>query len=89
VTGMTQAAVAAALTAANLTVGTIAQQTSNTVASGNVVGQDQPKGSSLAQGSPVNLVISLGPLIVAVPQSGEADSDRGEHRLQGSETHSN
>jgi beta-lactam-binding protein with PASTA domain len=67
VEGLTQAAATAAVTAANLTVGTITQQTSNTVASGNVVSQDQPSGSSVAQGSPVNLVISSGPEMVAVP----------------------
>jgi beta-lactam-binding protein with PASTA domain len=67
VEGLTQDAATAAVTAANLTVGTITQQTSNTVASGNVVSQDQPRGSSVAQGSPVNLVISSGPEMVAVP----------------------
>jgi beta-lactam-binding protein with PASTA domain len=67
VEGLTQAAATAAVTAANLTVGTITQQTNNTVASGNVVSQDQPSGSSVAQGSPVNLVISSGPEMVAVP----------------------
>jgi beta-lactam-binding protein with PASTA domain len=67
VEGLTQAAATAAVTAANLTAGTITQQTSNTVASGNVVSQDQPSGSSVAQGSPVNLVISSGPEMVAVP----------------------
>jgi beta-lactam-binding protein with PASTA domain len=38
----------AAATAANLTVGVITQQTSNTVASDNVVSQDQPSGFSVA-----------------------------------------
>ena len=47
--------------------GTITQQTSNTVASGNVISQDQPSESSVAQGSPVNLVISSGPEMVVVP----------------------
>ena len=67
VEGLTQAAATAAVTATNLTVGTITQQTSNTVVSGNVISQDQPSGSSVAQGSPVNLVISSGPETVAVP----------------------
>jgi beta-lactam-binding protein with PASTA domain len=67
VEGLTQAAAIAAVTATNLTVGTITQQTSNTVISGNVVSQDQPSGSSVAQGSPVNLVISSGPELVSVP----------------------
>jgi eukaryotic-like serine/threonine-protein kinase len=52
VKGLNQAAATAAVTAADLTVGTIIQQTSNTVVSGNVVSQDQPSGSSVAQGSP-------------------------------------
>ena len=65
--GLTQAAALATVTAANLTVGTITQQTSNTVASGNVISQDQPSGSSVAEGSPVNLVISSGPEMVVVP----------------------
>jgi beta-lactam-binding protein with PASTA domain len=67
VEGLTQAAATAAVTATNLTVGTITQQTSNTVVSGNVVSQDQPSGSSVAQGSAINLVISSGPEMVAVP----------------------
>jgi beta-lactam-binding protein with PASTA domain len=67
VEGLTRAAATAAITGANLTVGAITQQSSNTVASGNVVSQDQPSGSSVAEGSPVNLVISSGPEMVAVP----------------------
>jgi beta-lactam-binding protein with PASTA domain len=67
VEGLTQAAAIAAVTGANLTVGTITQQTSNTVVTGNVVSQNQPSGSSVAQDSPVNLVISSGPEMVAVP----------------------
>ena len=67
VEGLTQAAATAVVTTANLTVGTITQQTSNTVVRGNVVSQDQPSGSSVAQGSPMNLVISSGPEMVVVP----------------------
>jgi beta-lactam-binding protein with PASTA domain len=67
VKGLNQAAATAAITAANLTMGIITPQTSNTMASGNVLSQDQPSGSSVAQGSPVNLVISSGPEMVAVP----------------------
>jgi beta-lactam-binding protein with PASTA domain len=67
VEGMTQAAATKAITGASLMVGTVAQQASNTVVTGNVIGQDPAKGSSLAQGSPVNLVISSGPQIVNVP----------------------
>jgi serine/threonine-protein kinase len=60
VEGLTQDAAATAIRAAKLTVGAITQQTSNTVVIGNVIGQDPASGSSVAQGSPVNLVISSG-----------------------------
>ena len=47
--------------------GAVTQQTSNTVAAGNVISQDPASGSSSAEGSPVNLVISSGPQMVTVP----------------------
>jgi len=56
--GLTQAAATTAITGAKLAVGTLTQQTSNTVATGNVISQDPASGSSVAQGSPVNLVVS-------------------------------
>src|SRR6202790_4048924 len=61
VEGLTQAAATAAITAAKLTVGTVTQQSSNTVAIGKVISQDPAGASSAAQGFPVNLVISSGP----------------------------
>jgi beta-lactam-binding protein with PASTA domain len=67
VEGLTQAAATAAITAAKLTVGTVTQQSSNTVATGNVISQDPASANSVAQGSPVNLVISSGPQMVTVP----------------------
>ena len=67
VEGLTQDAATTAITAAKLTVGTVTQQTSNTVAAGNVISQDPASGNSVAQGSPVNLVISSGPQMVTVP----------------------
>src|SRR6202011_5379022 len=67
VEGLTQAAATAAIAAAKLMVGTVTQQISNTVATGNVISQDPASGSSVAQGSPVNLVISSGPQMVTVP----------------------
>jgi beta-lactam-binding protein with PASTA domain len=39
-------------------VGTVTQQTSNTVATGKVISQEPASGGSVVQGSPVNLVIS-------------------------------
>jgi beta-lactam-binding protein with PASTA domain len=67
VEGLTQAAATAAITGGKLMVGTVTQQISNTVVAGNVISQDPANGSSLAQGSPVNLVISSGPQIATVP----------------------
>jgi beta-lactam-binding protein with PASTA domain len=67
VEGLTQDAATAALTAAKLKVGTITQQTSNTVATGNVISQDPASRSSMAQDSPVKLVISSGPQMMTVP----------------------
>ena len=67
VEGLTQAAATTTITGAKLIVGTFTQQSSNTVATGNVIGQDPASGSSLAQGSPINLVISSGPQMVTVP----------------------
>jgi beta-lactam-binding protein with PASTA domain len=67
VEGLTQDAATTAITAAKLTVGTVTQQSSNTVAAGKVISQDPASGSSVAQGSPVNLVISSGPQMVIVP----------------------
>ena len=58
VEGLTQAAAIAAITEAKLTVGTVTQQTSNTVAAGKVISQDPASGGSVVQSSPVNLVIS-------------------------------
>jgi len=60
VVGLTQAAATTAITEAKLTLGSVTQQNSNTVAAGNVISQDPASGSSAAEGSPVNLVISSG-----------------------------
>src|SRR6202022_4051811 len=67
VEGLTQAATTTAITGAKLTVGIVTQQSSNTVATGKVISQDPTSGSSVAQGSPMNLVISSGPQMVTVP----------------------
>jgi beta-lactam-binding protein with PASTA domain len=67
VEGLTLGAATTTITGSKLTMGTVTQQASNTVATGNVMSQDPGNGSSLAQGSPVNLVISSGPQIATVP----------------------
>src|SRR6202030_2804409 len=67
VEGLTQDAATTAITAAKLAVGTVIQQSSNTVATGKVISQDPASGSSSAQGSQVTLPISSGPQMVTVP----------------------
>ena len=61
VVGDTQAAAGAAITAAGLTAGTVTQQSSATVARGEVVSEIPAAGASVAQGSAVALIVSTGP----------------------------
>jgi beta-lactam-binding protein with PASTA domain len=67
VVGMTQAAASSAITAANLTVGTVTMQASSTVASGSVISENPVAGTIVSSGSAVNIVVSTGPGQVAVP----------------------
>ena len=60
VVGQTQAAATSALTSAGLTAGTVTQQSSTTVASGNVISESPAAGTSVASASAVNLVVSSG-----------------------------
>ena len=60
VVGITQAAAVTALTGANLTIGTVTQQCSNTVANGLVISQNPAAGTSAPVGSAVALVVSSG-----------------------------
>src|SRR6059058_4897980 len=70
VVGQTQAAATSAITSAGLTVGAVTQQSSTTVASGNVISESPAAGTSVTSASAVNLVVSSGappPTQVAVP----------------------
>jgi hypothetical protein len=67
VVGLTQAAAQAALLAAGLTVGTIADAPSSIAPAGQVISQEPAAGTTVASGSPDNLVVSSGPMPVAVP----------------------
>jgi PASTA domain len=67
VVGDTQAAASTAITGAGLTVGTVTQASSATVASGSVISQTPASGTSAASGASVALVVSSGPAPVAVP----------------------
>jgi beta-lactam-binding protein with PASTA domain len=67
VTGQTQAAAQAAITGAGLAVGAVSSANSATVAAGLVISQNPIGGTSVAPGSAVALVVSLGPALVTVP----------------------
>ncbi|MEM6818361.1 MAG: PASTA domain-containing protein [Pseudomonadota bacterium] len=67
VVGLTQAAASSAITGANLVVGNVTTQTSNTVANGSVISQSPTGGTTVSEGSAVDLVVSSGPATVSVP----------------------
>lgn len=67
VVGLTQAAATTAITNASLALGAVTQQSSSSVAAGNVISQSVAPGQVLAAGSTVDLVVSSGPPTVAVP----------------------
>ena len=56
----TQSAASAALTSAGLTLGTVTQQPSSTIASGYVIGESPTAGTMVTSGTAVSLVISTG-----------------------------
>jgi beta-lactam-binding protein with PASTA domain len=61
VVGQTQAAAQSAITSAGLTAGTITSVSNATVAAGSIISQSPIGGSSVAVGTPVAIVVSLGP----------------------------
>jgi hypothetical protein len=68
VAGDTQAAATTAITGAGLVVGVVTQAASTTVAAGDVISESPVAGTSVAAGSAVNLVVSLGaPVVKIVP----------------------
>jgi len=70
VVGQAQAAATSAITGAGLTMGAVTQQSSSTVAAGNVISESPPAGTMVASGSAVDLVVSSGappPAPVPVP----------------------
>ena len=60
VVGQTQAAATTAITNAGLVLGTMTQQASSTVASGNVISESPAAGANVSSGSTVNLVVCTG-----------------------------
>jgi len=67
VVGETQAAATTAIMGAGLVVGTVTQQSSSTVASGDVISESPAAGTNVATGSAVNLVVSTGPVPPSAP----------------------
>ena len=65
VVGLTQSAAEAAIVAANLSVGSVTTQNSNTMPTGNVISQVPAGGTEVDLGTEVNLVISAGPFVSA------------------------
>jgi beta-lactam-binding protein with PASTA domain len=67
VRGMTQSSAKKAITTAGFTLGTVSQESSDTVPSGQVIKQDPKPGVQYDQGSPVDLWVSTGKSTVTVP----------------------
>ena len=68
VVGQSQAAATAAITGANLVVGSVTTQHSAVVPAGNVISQSPAAGTLVASGAAVSLFVSLGPApMAAVP----------------------
>jgi len=67
VRGHTQSEASTILTAQGLRLGTVTTRNSNSVAAGLVITQTPNVGTAVAQNSAVNIVVSLGPVQVQVP----------------------
>ena len=67
VVGLLQSDAEAVLVTAGLTVGTITEENSLTVPAGDVISQSPVMGTIVVEGSTVDLVVSLGPAIISVP----------------------
>ncbi len=77
--GLSQSEAEAALIAANLTLGAIAQENSDTVPEGHIISQDPVFGLSVACNTVVAVVISLGPVIEGEGEEGEFEGEAGCH----------
>ncbi|MHC4648529.1 MAG: Stk1 family PASTA domain-containing Ser/Thr kinase, partial [Planctomycetota bacterium] len=64
VVGMTETDANSAIITAGLTVGTVDYEYNDIVAAGNVISQNPVGGTTVAVGSPVNLIVSLGQPVV-------------------------
>jgi len=67
VVGLSQAAAETAIVGAGLVVGSVTTTSSVTVPAGDVISQNPAVGAEVSEGATVDLVISTGPALVAVP----------------------
>ena len=67
VVGLSQSAAGTAFTGAGLVLGSVSQQSSTSVASGNVISESPVAGTQVTAGSAVSVVVSSGPVMVSVP----------------------
>jgi len=67
VVGLAQVDAESAIVAAGLVVGTVTTANSDTVPAGDVISQNPVAGTIVVEGSAVDLVVSLGPALVTVP----------------------
>ncbi len=80
VVGLSQAQAIADIVGAGLVVGTVNQQSDNAVPAGDVISQDPISGTMVVQGSAIDLLVSLGPGMISVPNvvglsTGQATAD--------------
>jgi beta-lactam-binding protein with PASTA domain/Ca2+-binding RTX toxin-like protein len=83
VVGLTDAAAQTAITDATLTVGTITEQNSDTVAAGSIISQDPAAGTLVETGAVVTLVRSLGRANVNVPNVVDQPEDAARTMITG------
>ena len=82
VVDLEQAAAESSIVSASLAVGTVSTANSDTVVAGNVISQNPTGGSSVAVGSAVDLVVSLGPVqMTTVPDVVGLDQTSAESSI--------
>ena len=85
IVGLPQAVAEQAIAAASLAVGTVGSMNNETVPAGFVISQDPSAGTPAVEGSAVNFVVSLGPVLVTVPDVvglGQAEAEAALTALQ-------
>ena len=76
IVGQSQTAAETAITSAGLTTGTVTTVNSDTVPAGNVINQNPAAGTSVPLGSTIEMTVSLGPVMVVIPDvAGQSQTD--------------